>query len=462
MSRRPGLGALLLLLLAVASSAFLNLAFTLPLILLGFALVLLSRCRFFGRWLMVREGGLYAGITAVMLGLAMSVVNLQRSGFWVNKVASDPTSAPSTPTPAAPSAPVDAKPRSVPRVVDEPSQHVADYGTPASEGAWVSGPQESLGYRYREGLKPLRARLIGKNSGREIYDVVYSFDAQGNRASVSSRSGSEAPIALFLGGSFMFGEGLNDQDTLPSQFAQASGLPVINAGMHGYGSHQAYRLLEDQALLRQRTAQRPIQLVVYRMIGNHAIRASGRYPWDRYGPCYQLSGSGDLSYQGSFHRCGKRWGFHNAASNVLQTLSNSREPFTREMAQTWERTLTEKRDRKRHLALIAGMKERAKQYGAKLIVVNETLSPSKTPDQSGNYGCAPDSEAIALGKELRQMGIRVLDTDQVLSVDRCTQGEWIIPGDGHPSAAANRQLARDLARLHQAALNSSSLPGKQQ
>jgi hypothetical protein len=60
------------------------------------------------------------------------------------------------------------------------------------------------------------------------------------------------------------------------------------------------------------------------------------------------------------------------------------------------------------------------------------------------------------------MGIRVLDTDQVLSVDRCTQGEWIIPGDGHPSAAANRQLARDLAMLHQAVLNSSSRPGKKQ
>ena len=43
----------------------------------------------------------------------------------------------------------------------------------------------------------------------------------------------------------MFGEGLHDQDTLPSQFSMAAGRRVVNAGMHGYGSHQAYRLLDD-------------------------------------------------------------------------------------------------------------------------------------------------------------------------------------------------------------------------
>ena len=53
-------------------------------------------------------------------------------------------------------------------VIEEPSQPVADYGTSASEGAWVSGPEESLGYRYRQGLQPLKAKLVGKTSGRMI------------------------------------------------------------------------------------------------------------------------------------------------------------------------------------------------------------------------------------------------------------------------------------------------------
>ena len=444
MSRRPGLGALLLLLLAVASSAFLNLAFTLPLILLGLSLVMFSRTRLLRRCAWIADGGLLAGITAVMLGLAMSVVNLQR---LLQKTAA------TTNQPTASTAESHAPAPAPPRVIDEGSRHVGDYGTPASEGAWVSGPEQSLGYRYRTGLKPMRARLVGQDSGRVIYDVVYSFDPQGNRVSTPAPAAEQKPAALFLGGSFMFGEGLKDQDTLPSQFAQISAVPAINAGMHGYGSHQAYRLLDDDTLYRQRTNQQPVQLVVYRVIGNHAIRASGRYPWDRFGPCYQVVGTGSLQYQGSFQACGRRWGFHNAASNILQTLENSREPFTRDIAETWERALTTERDHRRHLALIAGMQKKASQRGAVFVVVNETLSPAKTPDASGRYACSVDSSAVAVGQELRRMGIRVLDTHQVLSLAECTNGSWIIPGDGHPSATANRQLARALAGLQSHPLN---------
>jgi len=454
MSRRPGLGALLLLLLAVASSAFLNLAFTLPLILLGLSLALFSRTRLLRRCAWIADGGLLAGITAVMLGLAMSVVNLQRLLQKPAATTNQPTASraeSSAPTPAPTPAPAPAP--APPKVIDEGSRHLGDYGTPASEGAWVSGPEQSLGYRYRTGLKPLRSHLVGQDSGRVIYDVLYSFDAQGNRVSTPSPAAEQTPAALFLGCSFMFGEGLNDQDTLPSQFAQISGLPAINAGMHGYGSHQAYRLLDDETLYRQRTNQQPIRLVVYRVIGNHAIRASGRYPWDRFGPCYQIVGSGSLQYQGSFQTCGRRWGFHNAASNILQTLQNSREPFTRDLADTWERALNTERDRRRQLALVAGMQKKASQRGAAFVVVNETLSPAKTPDASGRYACAVDSSAVEVGQELRRMGIRVLDTHQVLSLEKCGEGAWIIPGDGHPSAPANRQLARALADLQRRHVN---------
>jgi len=299
MRRRPGLAALLLLLSAVASSAFLNLAFlnlafTLPLILLGLALMALSQVRWLQRYRWCRAPGLMLGMTAVMTGLAMSLINLQRSGwisthwsalvrpFSQNRLTrSQPTSqgnasAQSTSKSSVQPQPLETSAPALPRVMDEGSRHVGDYGTPASEGAWVSGPEQSLGYRYRTGLKPLRSRLVGQDSGRVIYDVVYSFDPQGNRVSTPAPAAEQKPAALFLGGSFMFGEGLKDQDTLPSQFAQISGVSAINAGMHGYGSHQAYRLLDDDTLYRQRTNQQPVQLVVYRVIGNHAIRASGR------------------------------------------------------------------------------------------------------------------------------------------------------------------------------------------
>jgi len=181
MSRRPGLGALLLLLLAVASSAFLNLAFTLPLILLGLSLALFSRTRLLRRCAWIADGGLLAGITAVMLGLAMSVVNLQRSGWfsstWSALLRPLQKPAATTHQPTVSTAESSAPAPAPPSVIDEGSRHVGDYGTPAAEGAWVSGPDQSLGYRYRTGLKPLRSRLVGQDSGRVIYDVLYSFDA---------------------------------------------------------------------------------------------------------------------------------------------------------------------------------------------------------------------------------------------------------------------------------------------
>lgn len=43
----------------------------------------------------------------------------------------------------------------------------------------------------------------------------------------------------------MFGEGLNGQETFPSQFSMAAGRRVVNAGMHSYRCHQVYRLSDD-------------------------------------------------------------------------------------------------------------------------------------------------------------------------------------------------------------------------
>jgi hypothetical protein len=449
MSRRPGLLALLLLLSAIATSAALNLAFTLPLLLFGFSLLALAQVRWLRGWKPLADGTVILGMTAVMAGVAFSVVNAARSG-WLDALSSLRKPRPAAPVDSPQPSSNQGKPAPKPApqqvlVIDEPSQHVADYGTAASEGAWVSGSEESLGYRYRQGLKPLKAKLRGQTSGRTIYDVIYSFDEQGNRASSQPAVSSGRGRAVFLGGSFMFGEGLDDEQTLPSQFSLVSGRPVINAGMHGYGSHQAYRLLEDQVTYQDRIGDQAVDLVVYRMIGDHANRASGRYSWDRHGPCYQLNGKSQLQYQGSFLRCGKRWGFHNAASNVFQTLSNSAEPFTREMAQTWDRVLTEKRNQRRHRALILGMRDKAAAKGAEFVVVNETLSPSRTPGSDGLYGCSVDQQSVEAGDALRALGVKVIDTHQVLSLQQCYSGAWITPGDGHPSAAANQQLARALA-----------------
>ena len=109
-----------------------------------------------------------------MAGLALSAVNAARSG-WFDVLKPRPSEpvrplAPVASTKDAEPVPQQPAPKSSQQVlvIDEQSQHVADYGTSASEGAWVSGSEESLGYCYRQGLQPLKAKLVGKTSGRTI------------------------------------------------------------------------------------------------------------------------------------------------------------------------------------------------------------------------------------------------------------------------------------------------------
>lgn len=438
----------LLLLAAVLCSALLNLALTMPLLLLGGAFLCWGAGRLRRRRRHLADVLAMGGVTLGLLGAGFSGVNLQRAG-WFQGLAWPQTPGPS-PGPASASAPAPAPaaaaaPRAL--VVDEPGRHVGDYGTDRAAGAWVSGGDQPLGYAYRPNLASLRSRLVGAQTGRPIYDVSYTIDSRGNRLSTDQPSGP-APLALFVGCSFTFGEGLNNADTLASAFARQTGWRTVNAGMHGYGSHQAYTLLASPALLAQRVGDR-VDLVVYRMIGDHAARASGRYPWDRHGPCYQLRADGSLEALGPFSRCRRRWGWLTAINNVLETLSQSREPFTRDLTASLDRALNEPRDQARQLALVLGMKRQAEARGARFLVLNETLSPAKVPDGSGRYSCerptGPGSPQ-AVGERLRGLGVDVLDTGTVLDLARCRRGAWATPGDGHPSAAVNQVLAQALAR----------------
>jgi hypothetical protein len=51
------------------------------------------------------------------------------------------------------------------------------------------------------------------------------------------------PTVYFFGGSTMWGSGVDDASTIPSQFAQVSGFPSENFGETGYTAHQSLLLL---------------------------------------------------------------------------------------------------------------------------------------------------------------------------------------------------------------------------
>ena len=64
-----------------------------------------------------------------------------------------------------------------------------------------------------------------------------TVNAQGRRHVPASDYSSDC-VVVFLGDSFTFGHGVNDDDTLPNLYAQDHDALVINAGMFGYGAAQ--------------------------------------------------------------------------------------------------------------------------------------------------------------------------------------------------------------------------------
>lgn len=99
---------------------------------------------------------------------------------------------------------------------------------------------DGLGYQSSPGKWSV---VSTRPDGEIVYNVVYTIGSDGFRQSTAS---SDAPISVF-GGSFTFGEGLQDDETLPFFLSELMEQEVKNYGIHGYGLHQAVYLMQKGA-----------------------------------------------------------------------------------------------------------------------------------------------------------------------------------------------------------------------
>ena len=83
--------------------------------------------------------------------------------------------------------------------------------------------------------------------------------------------------AFFFGDSFTYGEGVNDDETLPYLFEKLSGgrYRAYNLAFHGYGPQQMLRVIETGLLEKMVSDQRPL-IVVYEALVQHIERAAGK------------------------------------------------------------------------------------------------------------------------------------------------------------------------------------------
>ena len=154
-----------------------------------------------------------------------------------------------------------------------------------------------LGYSPAKARESRASKFHGKDL---IYDVNYNIDNRGLRISPQVQDHITCGSVLFFGGSVTFGEGVEDDETLPyvtGVFTDGR-FAIDNFGFHGYGPHQMLAALEHGIV--DQTITEPVSYVIYQGMPPHVIRSAGKASWDRHGPRYIMNANGQPVYSGPF------------------------------------------------------------------------------------------------------------------------------------------------------------------
>lgn len=269
------------------------------------------------------------------------------------------------------------------------------------------------------GFLPLPGRYTSKRlsaEGEVIYDVIYSIGD--DRFRVTSQSNHAAQLHMnFFGCSFMFGEGLNDNETLPYFLhAIANHIDVKNYEMSGYGVHQALRILE-----RSQDVAGNINFLL--TAPWHAERSACVPAFGQGSPKYILGGDDRLVLDGS---CPKPEDWNSLGSRILSHSNLYRQinQFIHEQSQDGEIEL--------YLATIKQLDRLSRARGQRFLV------GFIMADEDWFSGTFSNQKII---DRLAGMGIDMIDLTLAPDTGRMGREYYIHRLDRHPSAKANESRA---------------------
>lgn len=135
---------------------------------------------------------------------------------------------------------------------------------PEAVGIWQADPR--LGWRHTPGA-------VGRQRVVPDFDVTYRIDEDGGRRTPGRPD--SGPAILFLGGSFTFGHGVEDEETYPALLqARWRDHRVVNRATNAWGTAHAVSLLPE--LLE---SEPDVALVVYGFITHHLKRNHRSRTW---------------------------------------------------------------------------------------------------------------------------------------------------------------------------------------
>lgn len=265
---------------------------------------------------------------------------------------------------------------------------------------------------------------------KPVYRAKYTTDEFARRTTVAPETSNKAQkFALFFGGSFTFGEGLNDYETLPSKVAtELPGLSVYNYGYSGYGPQMMLAKIQRGNLESEVSEKEGV--LVYVFIEDHirrAIVSSSIVGWGGSYPYYEWRKNG-LEYRGLYGDLFPIKSFFLRLiyrSNILRFSGLDYPEF----------------DDKKHSQMVARMISKSKSEFLK-----------KYPDSHFYVLIYPQGGATqfsSINNFLEQYDVDILNYFDDFSI----ADEGMGMGDSmHPSAKANeivaKKFARDLIKKH--------------
>ncbi len=287
---------------------------------------------------------------------------------------------------------------------------------------------KDLGYRP---LASSKIRVVKKSGDRILYDAHYSHDKNSRRVvPAAGESQDDKDIAVFFGDSFTYGEGVDDDETMPYFYSVASGkYQSFNYGFSGYGPQNMLAMLENDTYLApvvdkiSAKGTNSCPIVVYTFIDHHIMRALGSLSVMTYGqdlPYYQLKDN-EVERTGSFSSD------RPITSKALRFLSHS------------------KILKALHVEFPIKIDDRSLNTTVKIISKSRDLASHKLRNSNFFVILYPGTTLAGLIRpKLEALNLNVLDysgADTGFNMDEMT-----IAIDRHPNGIGHRHIADLLAR----------------
>ncbi|PNG25094.1 SGNH/GDSL hydrolase family protein [Methylocella silvestris] len=261
------------------------------------------------------------------------------------------------------------------------------------------------------------AEMRAPKTNALIYKADYTIDSNLLRKTDSATNG---PAIVFFGDSYTFGDGIQDNETLPQVFANSLNQKqrVLNLGFTGYGPQQFLREMETSRF-DELIGPDP-KLFIFLTAPWHAERTACKAYWTAHAPLYKVE-NGHVVFTGQCDEGGKLWLREWLQNSVAyRTLT---EPY---------RHMVSRDDVELYVRILEAAVIMAKQkYGV------ATLIPYlRVPS---DYLAASGFTNEAIMARLTAAGAIVLDAS--LKAEAAAGQVITIKGDGHPTPFANVRRA---------------------